>query len=936
MKRFVWLLLPPVLIVVARMRVEWSWFAQFDWQSVLFQRWMLQLLFAGVASIPVVLAVLWLRAFDRIDDQPRRQVRPIEGVRFSLVLLVSGLAFLACSVALSDLALLAWKQPFSLSHWQNTGHSMASEWKAMLPWQLAIAGVSLCRHRLRRWIALAMGLALMLVVSRAWGVWSLAWLIPNEGLREPLLGTDGSFGLGQFAAVRFGLELLVLFGTFTTAHAVWGRVTTSPHLTDWSMPAIGHRSYRWLSILVGTNLVGVAGLVWLSRHQLLWHQYGLVAGAGWLQHHLTLPSRSLLAFVLLVLGLSCIVRGIGHFQRLLLLCVAAIVIVESTLTPLTRWLVVRPQELALQAPYLETAIRSTRHGFQLDRIQRRRNEPNVDLTEEDLKTGASTLRNVRLWDSGPLLETNRQLQQLRVYYRFSNAAVDRYPLIPESDTSQQVIISARELDQSALPRRSKTWQNRHFVFTHGNGFTVSPVNTRGNDGLPSYVISDLGSNTRIEGNRDLGIKRKDVEAAIPAQNAALYFGMLPSPYAVVPTEVDEFDYPDGDLNVYSHYDGSAGVPIGSWIQRLSASIYLAEPRLLTTKAIQKDSKVLLRREVRQRIRAIAPFLDLRGDPYLVSVPDDKVELENELETSANRDQHQFWIAEGYTHSATYPYSAAVSRTDSDRYLRNSVKVVVDAYNGSMRLFISEPDDPLIQAWQRLFPQLFESIESMPDLLKAHLVVPEDFFKVQVSQLQRYHVEDSRIFYSGDDVWQVPLEVYGGEQISVEPYHITAQIEGNNSSEFLLLQPLTPLARPNLTAWLAARNDAEHYGELLLIDFPKDRPILGPEQIQALINQDPEVSKVFSLWDGGGSEVIQGNLLVLPVGTSLLYVEPVYLKATKGGLPSLVRIVVSDGRGIAMDVNLTEAIEQLIKKTPTAKPMGLSTGRLDATSSQSIS
>jgi uncharacterized membrane protein (UPF0182 family) len=389
--------------------------------------------------------------------------------------------------------------------------------------------------------------------------------------------------------------------------------------------------------------------------------------------------------------------------------------------------------------------------------------------------------------------------------------------------------------------------------------------------------------------------------------------MLPSPYAVVPTDVDEFDYPDGDLNVYSHYEGSAGVAIGSLIQRLSASIYLAEPRLLTTKAIQKDSKVLLRREVRQRIRAIAPFLDLRGDPYLVSVPGGN----RKLGTANPRTQHQFWIVEGYTHSATYPYSAAVSNTDSDRYLRNSVKIVVDAYNGSMRLFVNEPNDPLIQAWQRLFPQLFQSIESMPNTLKAHLLVPENFFKVQVSQLQRYHVEDPRIFYSGDDVWQVPLEVYGGEQISVEPYHITAQIEGNNSSELLLLQPLTPLARPNLTAWLAARNDAEHFGELLLIDFPKDRPILGPEQIQALINQDPEVSKVFSLWDGGGSELIQGNLLVLPVGTSLLYVEPVYLKATKGGLPSLVRIVVSDGRGIAMDVNLSAAINRLIKKTPTA-------------------
>ena len=927
MKRVLWLLLPPALVVVARMHVEWTWFVQFNWQSVLLQRWMLQLLFAGVASVPVVLFGLWFRAFNRTDDLPRQQLRPIQGLQFSLLLLVSGLLFVATSVVLSDLAVLAWKQPFILSHWQDTGLSMGSEWKALLPVQLAVVGLSLCRSQWRRWVATAMGLAFVLVVARAWGIWSLAWVIADEGLREPLLGTDLSFGLGRFAALRFGLELLVLAGTFTTAHALWGRVTAAPHLSDWSMPALGARAHRWLSIGVGTNLLGVSGLVWLSRHQLLWHQHGLVAGAGWLQQHLTLPCRNLVAIVLLLSGVSCIVKGIGHVQRLLLFAVAVIVIVESILTPLTRWLVVRPQELALQAPYLKTAIRSTRHGFQLDRIQRLRNEPNVDLTAEDLESGASTLRNVRLWDSGPLLETNGQLQQLRVYYRFSNAAVDRYPLIPDSETSQQVIVSARELDQSALPRRSKTWQNRHFVFTHGNGFTVSPVNTSGDDGLPSYVISDLGSNTTIEGNRDLGIKRSDVKAAIPADNAALYFGMLPSPYAVVPTEVDEFDYPDGDLNVYSNYDGSAGVPIGSFLQRLSAAIYLAEPRLLITEAIQNDSRVLLRREVRQRIQAVAPFLDLRGDPYLVSVPGSN----EELGTNDDQTQHQFWIVEGYTHSSTYAYSAAVSPTDSDRYLRNSVKVVVDAYNGSMRLFVNEPDDPLIQAWQKIFPQLFESIESMPSILKAHLLVPEDFFNVQVSQLQRYHVEDPRIFYSGDDVWQVPLEVYAGEQISVEPYHITAQIQGNNSSEFLLLQPLTPLARPNLTAWLAARNDGEHYGELLLIDFPKDRPILGPEQIQALINQDPDVSKVFSLWDGGGSELVQGNLLVLPVGTSLLYVEPVYMKATKGGLPSLVRIVVSDGRGIAMDVDLSGAIERLMKKTPSAKPKGLSKDLLEISS-----
>ena len=445
------------------------------------------------------------------------------------------------------------------------------------------------------------------------------------------------------------------------------------------------------------------------------------------------------------------------------------------------------------------------------------------------------------------------------------------------------------------------------MFTHGYGFTVSPVNTHGDDGLPEYFIRDLGSDTRIQGNRELGIEREDVERAIPVENAALYFGMLRSPYAVAPTRVDEFDYPEGDLNVYTHYRGSAGVPIGHWLQRAAAATYLLEPRLLTAGSIDQSSKLLIRRDVRERVHAIAPFLDLRGDPYLISIP------QSGQSTSASS-QHQYWVVEGFTHSSTYPYSSAVSSSDSDRYLRNSVKAVVDAYNGSVQLFISEPDDPLIQGWARVFPDLFQPLSSLPSSVRDHLRVPEELFDVQVKQLQRYHVEDPRVLYSGDDVWQVPLEVYDGEQISVRPYHITAQVQDRSSSEFLLLQPLTPLARPNLTAWLAARNDGENYGKLVQIDFPKDTPILGPEQVQALINQDPEISQLFGLWDRGGSQVVQGNLLVVPVGKCLLYVEPVYLRASKGGLPSLTRIVVSDGQTIAMADTLPGAIDQLMQKT----------------------
>ena len=372
----------------------------------------------------------------------------------------------------------------------------------------------------------------------------------------------------------------------------------------------------------------------------------------------------------------------------------------------------------------------------------------------------------------------------------------------------------------------------------------------------------------------------------------------------------EFDYPEGDDNVYSHYGGSGGVPVGSSWQRLAAAIFLLEPRLLTTPTIKTDTKLLIRREVKQRVHALAPFLDLRGDPYLVSVPMDQDS------PGFQSKQSQYWIVEGYTKSTTYPYSSVVDQGNGERYLRNSVKIVVDAYNGSVHFYISEPDDPLMEGWANIFPEMFKPIEDMPAVLHEHLRVPVDLFNVQVNQLQRYHVTEPRKFYSGDDA-AGPDRDYG-RACPCKPYHITAQVEGREDSEFLLLQPLTPLARPNLNAWLAARNDDEHYGKLLLIEFPRDTAILGPEQVQALINQEPEISRLFGLWDRAGSEVLQGNLLVVPIGNSLLYVEPVYLRAEKGGLPSLARIIVSDGRDITMGTTLREAIANLLKKPLTDK------------------
>ena len=824
------LLLFPLVVVATRMQIEWLWFDQFDWTNVLLKRWLFQVLLAALAMLPLLAARAWSKQF-RQQKSKSSQGPSLTGWSYGFALLICAGVLLISSLLTLDLLGLAIRDPFQLGEWRQ--HFWPQNRIGTFVRIVQAGGIALAMGwpRLRPWLARIVAGSLLVVVFRAWGIWSLALWIPDASLKDPLLGADLSFGLGRFAGLHLGLELLVLSAAFTLGLELWRVLAGSKAISDWGSPTFAPRQIQLIRLLSALLVLGAAGLVWLSRHQLLWTQHGLVAGAGWLQVNLTLPFRSLVTLLLVLIALALLMPCRRQLRQGLVLALASLMALDVVATPMARWLVVRPQEIDLQAPFLSEAIQATRWGFQLDQIKSRVIEPQTRISAADLEQGASTLENVRLWDNAPLLEANRQLQQLRVYYRFSNAAVDRYPLNQDSDSAQQVILSARELDQSALPRRSRTWQNRHFIFTHGYGFTVSPVNERSYDGLPSYFISDLGTETRIEGNEALGIERSEVEEAIPVGDAALYYGMLPSPYAIAPTQIPEFDYPEGDLNVMTHYKGSGGVSIGAWFQRCAAAVYLREPRLLITKAINTDSKLLIRRDVRSRVEAIAPFIDFRGDPYLISIPKPERGFINTTnQKSGQRQQHQYWVVEGYTHSSTLPFSAAVSAEDPDRYLRNSVKAVVDAYNGSVRFFISEPEDPIIRAWDRAFPGLLEPMQAMPPLVRDHRRVPEDFFNVQVNQLKRYHVENPRIFYSGDDVWQVPSEIYGGRKVDVEPYHITAQVKDNENSEFLLLQPLTPLARPNLTAWLAARNDGDHYGELELIDFPKDKNILGPEQV----------------------------------------------------------------------------------------------------------
>ena len=909
------LLLVPLFVLLARLQVEVAWFQQFNLEAVYLKRIGLQgaggAAALGLAVLTTVWRQKWMAAY---EPTPRGELPALRGRTYALCLASTLLVLMSVLVVYTRLAWLALSQPFLLAHWWSV--PFQSTWPLFTLSILLILTITFGLTRSHR-----LGLAHLygsacfcLITARAWGLWALALTIPDANRFEPLLGADVSFGLGRFSAMALALELLLLHLLLVLSTAIWSRLTRSPCLSDWGFPGWTPQERRLLRPLLAALFLVLAALLWLSRHQLLWTQNDVVAGAGWLDVHLVLPLRDGGTVLLLFLAATTSPwPGVSSRRRrgvrgVVVALAMVLLLAELLLAPLLQWMVVRPREFQLEKPFLSHAITATRDAFQLDGMTTRPYNPSKQLEADDLVRGESTLKNIRLWDSQPLLASNRQLQQLRVYYRFARAAVDRYPLRPDRKERQQVMMAARELDQTALPRRSRTWQNRHFVFTHGFGFTLNPVNTSAPDGLPDYFISDLGSSTRIEGNLSLGITQTDVKREVPIGQAALYFGLLPSPYAVAPTRIEEFDYPEGDQNTYNHYSGSAGIPLSTLWQRITAATYLTDPRLLNTGALTAQSKLLLRRDVKQRVKALAPFLTFMGDPYLVSVP-----LEDPPE-GYSKDQHQYWIVDGYTTSRTYPYAATLPDGQPLRYLRNSVKVIVDAFNGKVHFYVSEKEDPIIRGWSKIFPTLFESWDAMPSTLRAHLMVPKDQFELQVQQLLRYHVTDPRIFYSGDDVWQVPLELYGRKQIPVAPYHITAQIKSNERSEFLLLQPLTPLARPNLSAWLAARSDGENYGELILLRFPSDIATFGPEQVQALINQNPEISQQFGLWDRAGSQVVQGNLLVVPVGDSLLYVEPIYLKARQGGLPTLTRVVVSDGRRVAMANDLWQGLQALLKNS----------------------
>ncbi len=765
-----------------------------------------------------------------------------------------------------------------------------------------------------RAIAILISLIFGLIAAGKWAIFLRFLNLSNFDFSDPQFNQDISFYIFRLPLWQLVESWSIGLSCFALISCALFYLLSGNSLSEGRFPGFAKIQLRHLSFLGGVVMIALAWQHWLNRYDLLYSSRGVVFGAGYTNIKVQLPIEICLTAVSLIAAVWLFYKGWTGYQNLqiqrrkfkriifLVLPFAAYLLIysfSSVLSSTVQRLVVQPNELVKERPYIQRSIKMTRRAFNLDNIEAQTFNPQGQLTAQDIRDNDSTIKNIRLWDTRPILQTNRQLQQIRPYYQFYNADIDRY-LLSKNDAAaykQQVIIAARELDYRQVLEIAKTWVNEHLIYTHGYGFTLSPVNRVAAGGLPYYYIKDIGTGSQESGT--LTVSDEVIRQSIPIGKPRIYYGELTNPYVMTSTKVQELDFPSGEENVYTVYQGTGGIKIGNYFQRVLFAEYLKDWQMLFAQNFTADTKLLFRRNIRQRVKEIAPFLNYDQDPYLVAAkPDDQTN---------NRD-YLYWIIDAYTTSDRYPYSDPGK--NSFNYLRNSVKVVVDAYNGKTDFYIADPTDPIIQTWDKVFPQLFKPLSAMPLELRRHIRYPEDLFSIQSERLLTYHMTDPQVFYNREDQWQIPKEIYGTKSQAVAPYYLIMRLPTATQEEFILLHPYTPTSRPNLIAWLAARSDGAEYGKLLLYKFPKQKLIYGPNQIEALINQDPVISQQISLWNRQGSRAIQGNLLIIPIDQSLLYVEPLYIEAEENSLPTLARVIVVYDNQIVMAETLDKAIETI--------------------------
>jgi len=696
------------------------------------------------------------------------------------------------------------------------------------------------------------------------------------GLSDPIFNRDIGFYVFQFPFLDhlYGWLMTVLILT-VIATALLYFIRRSLQFIPPQTFRIAPAARNHLAVLIAALFFVGTGGAWLELNEILFSKRGVVFGPGYTDVTTQLWMLKVLMGVTVFGGLTFLSLPFRKDWRIPALGVAALLVVLIVGTGIYPSLVQRfkvvPNEIVLEKPYLERNIKYTRIAYKLNALEDQEFPAEESLTREDLRRNDLTIKNIRLWDHAPLLTTYSQLQEIRTYYKFVDVDNDRYTINGEY---RQVMLSPRELSYPALPAR--TWVNEHLNYTHGYGAVLGPVNRITREGLPEFFIKDIPPVS---------------SANIKITRPEMYYGEISNEYVFVKTKRPEFDYPVGEKNVYSHYEGKGGVPLSFWRKLLFAARF-GSFTILLSNDITSESRVMYYRKISDRVTRVAPFLRLDGDPYLV------ISSEGRL----------LWFLDGYTVSDRFPYSEPVRNLGN--YIRNSVKAVVDAYDGTVKLYISDPTDPLIQTYSKIFPGILKPLEAMEPELRSHIRYPPGFLSIQAKMYSTYHMEDPQVFYNKEDLWAIPrTSGQGGEQ-EMQPYYTIMKLPDEKKEEFVLLLPFTPSKKDNMAAWLAARCDAPHYGKVAVYRFPKQKLVFGPRQIEARINQDAEISKQLSLWNQRGSQVIRGNLLAIPIEKSILYVQPLYLSAEKGQLPELKRVIVAFGGSMAMEENLEISLQRV--------------------------
>ena len=765
----------------------------------------------------------------------------------------------------------------------------------------------------------------LMIGSAASSNWSmiLRYFHPKSfGISDPIFGRDVAFYVFSLPFYLFLKNWFMGFIVFSGVVAIL--VYRKANLINMEMGTIQAQDQKVqlpnklridLPVRKHLSILGIIIAVlliwgyWLKRYVLLYSTVGPAFGASYTDIHVQLTMYTILMVVLGAFVICLVVYMVLQRRSVLLIGLAAtlgtMVVAGSIIPAIVQKIIVKPNELDKERPYIAYNIENTRRAYNLDRIQEKDFMVEENLTMADIVKNRLTIENIRIWDERPLKETYQQLQSIRLYYDFSGVDVDRYVL---DGQYRQVTLSAREISVDQLSLQARTWVNRHLVYTHGYGLALNPVNQVTQEGLPNLLVKDLPPVTR-----GIEVKRPEI-----------YYGEKTKNYVIVQTEEKEFDYPKGDTNVYATYQGDGGVPIISFLRRLLFAVTFRSSDILFTGYLTPQSRIMFHRPIDKRVKKIAPFLSFDRDPYLVIA-----------------DGHLFWILDAYTTTSMYPYSSRMSEKFGLKinYIRNSVKAIVNAYTGKVDFYVIDEADPIIGSFMEIFPDLFRPIDEMDESLKSHIRYPRDLFDIQVAMYRSYHMQDVQVFYNQEDLWEIPNELYADTQQKMEPYYIIIKPPGEKREEFLLMLPFTPSKKANMIAWLAARSDMPNYGDLLVYKLPKDKLAFGPMQVEARVDQQTEISRELTLWGQKGSRVIRGNLMAIPIEKSFLYVEPVYLQASQEpkpevetarrmarpsmrrseqptrsiALPELKRVIVAYGNEVVMKEDLASALAAIFEE-----------------------